>query len=180
MWMIYTVGKIAKDQELEAWGRRGASKIIERAYDAKTGSWKRDPVSNDKEWWILCELDQTSATFALAEPEFAKYLPNTWKYWTEYMVDKEHHEIWHLVKADGKPDKTFPKQHAWKNMMHTTEHALVGYITAGELYGQPVELYFAWIDKPEDETMKPYVYDATIDSITEEGGRQKVVFKDIR
>ena len=180
MWMIYTVGTIAKNQELEAWGRRGASQIIKRAYDPKTGAWKRDPVSNDKEWWILCELDQTTGTFAMTEPDFAKYLPSTWKYWKEYMVDKESHGIWHLVTADGKPDKTVPKQHSWKNMMHTTEHALVGYITASEIYGQPVELYFAWKQKPEDVTIRPYVYDAVIESIDEEDGHQKVVFKDVR
>ncbi len=179
MWMIYTVGRMAPNKDLEDWGRKGASQIIQRAYDPKTGSWMRDPTNKDKEWWGLCELDQTAGTLALAQPEFAKYLPSTWKYWKNYMVDKQNHEIWHLVKADGKPDKTIPKQHAWKNMMHSTEHALVGYITASQLYGKPVGLYFAWKQKPQDGTLHPYVYDAAIESINEENGRQKVVFKDV-
>lgn len=91
MWMIYTVGKIAKNKELEEWGRKEASQIIQRAYDQKTGAWKRYPTSNDKEWWILCELDQTAGTLAMAQADFAKYLPSTWKYWKDYMVDKENH-----------------------------------------------------------------------------------------
>lgn len=67
----------------------------------KRGAWKRYPTSNDKEWWILCELDQTAGTLAMAQADFAKYLPSTWKYWKDYMVDKENHEVWHLVKADA-------------------------------------------------------------------------------
>lgn len=185
MWMIYTVGKITGDKELEDWGRKGASQIIERAYDPETGSWMRDPTSKDKEWWILCELDQTAGTLAMTESKFAKYLPNTWEYWNNYMVDKENHEVWHLVTADGKPDMTLPKQHSWKNMMHSTEHALVGYITASQLYREPVDLYFAWKQKPQDGTINPYIYKATIvstESIKKDGKeveRQKVIFKDI-
>jgi mannose/cellobiose epimerase-like protein (N-acyl-D-glucosamine 2-epimerase family) len=181
MWMIYTVGKMTEDKELEEFGRTGAGRIIRRAYDAHNGSWSRDPLSDDKEWWIFCELDQTSLTLGLSDITYANYVVSTWKYWKTYMVDHQQHEVWHLVKADtNKPDRTLPKQHAWKNMMHSTEHALVGFILCSELYGKPVDLYFAWKQRPSDDTIHPYVYDGEIQSVESKDGRQKVTFAHIR
>ena len=181
MWMIYTVGKMVGDKELEDFGYLGAQRIIRAAYNYADGSWNRDPFSEDKEWWILCELDQVSLTLALTDPEFGRYVSTTWKYWETYMVDHTHHEVWASVKAGtNKPDQSVPKQHAWKNMLHSTEHALVGYILGSELYNQPVNLYFAWKARPENATIRPYVYEGTIQSIKDlSGGRQVVTFASI-
>ena len=180
MWMIFSVGRMVGDKKLEDFGRAGAGRILKRAYDASTGSWTRAPGDKDKEWWILCELDQVAGTLALAEPQYARYLPHTWKYWKKYMVDSVHHEVWHLVRADGTVDKRLPKQHSWKNMLHSTEHVLVGYITSSQLYGKPVVLHFAWTQEPPRMTVKPYVYEATVQSIDTQEGRQAVTFTGIR
>jgi len=65
-------------------------------------------------------------------------------------------------------------------MLHSTEHALVGYILGSELYNQPVNLYFAWKARPENATIRPYVYEGTIQSIKDlSGGRQVVTFASI-
>jgi len=181
MWMIYTVGKMVGDRDLEEFGRAGAARIIRAAYNRQDGSWNRDPFNKDKEWWMLCELDQVSLTLALSDPEFARYVSTSWKYWQTYMVDHQHKEVWPLVKAHtNKPDLSVPKQHAWKNMMHTTEHVLVGYVLSSELYNQPVHLYFAWKQRPADVTVHPYLYNGKIQSVEDMGGRQKVTFASIR
>lgn len=174
MWMIYTIAKMVGDKDLAEWSHDHASKIIERAYDNKNGSWNRDPTSDDKEWWSLCELDQTAGTFAMTELKYAENLPKTWDYWKNHMVDKINGEVWHLVKADGTTDKTLPKQHSWKNMMHSTEHALVGYITSSQIYdyykkeNKGVELYYAFATKQDDKMVHPYVYEGTIKGNPEE------------
>lgn len=181
MWMIYTVGRRYGDKELEDFGRRGALQIIEWAYDRDYGSWYRAPGDGSREWWAMCELDQTAGSLGLENRDYARYVPKTFRYYRDFMVDKEHGEVWHLVTRDGKPVLSFPKQHAWKNMMHSTEHALVGYITSSELHDLPAVLYFAWSAKPEDATIRPYVYDAKVTGIREiRPGRQAVTFEDVR
>jgi hypothetical protein len=43
--------------------------------------------------------------------------------------------------VDGKtnlPKPSFPKQHSWKNALHSFEHALVSYMFAEQLHGRPV------------------------------------------
>jgi mannose/cellobiose epimerase-like protein (N-acyl-D-glucosamine 2-epimerase family) len=183
MWMIYTVGKLTKDKTLEDFGRDGATRILKTAYNQQTKSWDRAPKDQNKEWWALCELDQTAGSLALSDPSYANVLPDTWRFWKQYMVDNKDHEIWHVVNLSKEgtwvPDTRVPKQHSWKNMMHTTEHALVGYITSGALYGEPVKLHFAWKRPPPQKTIHPYVYEATIQSIEESPGRQVVTFSQI-
>lgn len=111
----------------------------------------------------------------------ARYVPATFRYYKEKMVDHKYGEVWHLVTADGQPVLSFPKQHAWKNMMHSIEHALVGYITSGQMHGEPAVLHFAWASKPETATIKPYVYDAKVTAIRDvRRGRQAVTFEEIR
>lgn len=180
MWMLYTVGKRYGDKELEDFGRRGALQILEWAYDREYGSWLRAPGDASREWWAMCELDQTAASLGLENRAYAHNLPATFRYYKEKMVDQKYGEVWHLVTREGQPVLTFPKQHAWKNMMHSTEHALVGYITASQMYAQPPVLYFAWTTKPEDATIKPYVYEARPASIREvRPGRQAVTFENV-
>jgi hypothetical protein len=184
MWMIYTVGKMVKDPVLEKFGREGATRILKVAYNPQTKSWDRAPKDQSKEWWVLCELDQTAGSLALSDPSHANVLPETWRFWKQHMVDKKDHEIWHVVNLSKtgawEPDVNVPKQHAWKNMMHTTEHALVGYITSGALHGEPVKLHFAFKRPQPETTIHPYVYEGVIQSMTEAAGRQVVTFTQIR
>ena len=196
LWLIYSIGKLTQHYDLVLFAQEAAPKILEAAFLAD-GSWGRrineyGQVERDKEWWILAELDQVAATFSLRDPSYAKYLPTTYAYWFEYIVDHVNHGVWHWINAaDNKPDLRFPKQHSWKNAFHSFEHAIVGYLTGQEIHDLPSTLYFAFNEIPADVTqIRPYIYAAKIDTeasdlSTEQVsipgyGKQKVVFKDIR
>ena len=172
LWLIYQIGKINGDINMVNFSRDKASRIINTAYIEETGSWARrfDEEGNldyDKEWWILAELDQTAATLGLIDSSFLEYLPQTYDYWFKYMVDHRKRTdnskiggIWHMV--DGKtnsPKEEYPKQHSWKNSLHTFEHALVGYLTTGQIKGINSKLYFAFKNQEDCvKYMHPYFY----------------------
>jgi len=186
MWMIYEIGHLTGDVALEDFGRTHASRILELAYIPETGSWARafdaqGKIDQDKEWWILCELDEVTATLALSDPAYAEYLPKTYDYWFTYMVDHKNHEIWHWVNArDNRPNVRIPKQHSWKNGLHSFEHALVGYIICQQLHDKPVTLYFAFAKPPPQNEIQPYLYQGKIQSIQPTSAGYKVVFTSVR
>ncbi|NER36971.1 MAG: hypothetical protein F6J93_23880 [Oscillatoria sp. SIO1A7] len=170
LWLIYEIGKLTGHYELTAFAQEAAPKILDKAY-LPNGSWgrrenKNGSIETDKEWWILAELDQTAATFSLRDPSYAKYLTTTYDYWFDYMIDKQHGGVWHLVKgSDNQPNYDLPKQHSWKNAFHTFEHDLVGYITGQAIHDEPASLYFAFHDIPEDTQIRPYLFGAKVHSI---------------
>jgi hypothetical protein len=97
------------------------------------------------------------------------------------MVDHDDHEIWHWVNAaDNQPNKRIPKQHSWKNALHSFEHALVGYITAQQIHGKPATLHFAFLAIPTETEIAPYFYEGRVESITRTETGVKVVFSGIR
>jgi mannose/cellobiose epimerase-like protein (N-acyl-D-glucosamine 2-epimerase family) len=185
MWMIYEIGKLTGDVALEDFGRTHASKILELAYIPETGSWARrfnadGTVDQDKEWWILCELDEVAGTLALIDPAYAEYLLKTYAYWFSYMVDHKDHEIWHWVKADNRPNMRIPKQHSWKNGLHSFEHALVGYIICQQIHNKPVTLYFAFAKRPPQDEIQPYLFQGKVQSVESTSTGDKVVFTSVR
>jgi mannose/cellobiose epimerase-like protein (N-acyl-D-glucosamine 2-epimerase family) len=176
LWLTYRIGLLSGNTSLVNFARPHMYNILSRAYIEDTGSWARgftpqsegsttwvlDPT---KEWWSLAELDQTSATLALVDPIFARVLPQTYDYWFKYMVDHEHGGIWHMVDGQtNKPILKWPKQHSWKNAFHSFEHALIGYLTAQQLHGEPITLYYAFANDVEvpDSALHPYLYQAEV------------------
>ena len=170
LWMIHMIGRMVGDLDLVEFGWSHATDILEAAY-LPDGSWARRPLldgglDTDKEWWILAELDQVAATFSMIDPNYAGYLVTTYDYWLDHMVDHEHGGIWHMVSdATGEPfpcgpgaTNCFPKQHSWKNALHSFEHALVGYITGQQFHALPVTLHYAFVVEPEPGTVHPYFY----------------------
>jgi mannose/cellobiose epimerase-like protein (N-acyl-D-glucosamine 2-epimerase family) len=189
-WLVSLIGSLTDDYEMFVSAQRRASQIVDTAYIEATGSWSRcfkpdGTRDEDKEWWIHCELDQVAGALALNDPAYLRYLVRTYEYWFEFMVDHENHEIWPMVSAaTDRPAEGFPKQHSWKNALHSFEHALIGYLFAQQLHGEPAELYFAWQKTPEKRQIAPYFYQATVDHIDEymvenSGKRQKVRFTTI-
>ena len=166
------------------------AQILEWAYIERTGSWARafatdGTLDEDKEWWIYCELDQVAGALALADPAYARYIVRTADYWFKYMVDHEHHEIWHMVSGEtNQPVPGYPKQHSWKTALHSFEHVLVSYIFAQQLHQEPVELHFAWSQTPRTDDIHPYFYQGKVSKIANhtpdkpENG-QTVLFTDI-
>jgi mannose/cellobiose epimerase-like protein (N-acyl-D-glucosamine 2-epimerase family) len=186
LWLIYEIGKLNDDAALMDFGRVHAARILERAYIERTGSWARridaqGKLDEDKEWWILCELDQVAGTLGLLDPGYARYLPRTYDYYFTYMVDHEHHEVWHWVNAvDDQPNRRIPKQHSWKNSLHSFEHALVGYMVGQQMHAEPVTLYFAFSRLPPEDRIAPYFFQGKVNSVDRTESGYRVTFSDLR
>jgi hypothetical protein len=136
--------------------------------------------------WIYCELDQVSGGLALNDPAYLRYIVRTYDYWFKYMVDHEHREIWAMVSAaTNQQAEGYPKQHSWKNALHSFEHVLLGYIFAQQLHGETATLYYAWQDTSQKRRIAPYFYQGTVTEISEttvgnpSEKRQKVSFTTI-
>jgi mannose/cellobiose epimerase-like protein (N-acyl-D-glucosamine 2-epimerase family) len=172
-WLISLIGSLTDDYEMFISAEKRAAQILEWAFIPENGTWARafapdGSLDIDKEWWICCELDQVAGALAMTDPAYARYLGPTAKYWFEHMVDKEHHEIWHMVDGrTNQPKPGFPKQHSWKNALHSFEHALVSYIFAEQLHERPVTLYYACADTMQRKAFHPYFYQGKVISIAE-------------
>ena len=203
LWLIYEIGKLTDNLDLTLFAQVQAGNILKEAYIEETGSWARrlnldGTLDKDKEWWILAELDQVAATLALVDPAYGAYLPKTYDYWFTQMVDKEHGGVWHMVSAKtnqpypckaqppSASSNCFPKQHSWKNALHSFEHALVGYITMQQLQERPVSLYYAFSKVPDKSLIEPYFYSGKVADIVPHQGAgspgmktYEVIFTDI-
>jgi mannose/cellobiose epimerase-like protein (N-acyl-D-glucosamine 2-epimerase family) len=194
LWLIYQIGKHSNDIDMVNFARNAAAKIIDVAY-LEDGSWARAYDANgnldhNKEWWILAELDQTTATLSLVDPSYARYLVTTYPYWFKYMVDHTYKGVWHWVNAEtNESELKFPKQHSWKNALHTFEHALVGYLTTQQLKGENMTLYYAFKHPSSAAYIHPYFFQAKIDGFSvkemrnpylQDYKKYKVEFSDLR
>ncbi len=179
-WMIYQIGKLVNNHDLISFVETEAPALLEKAYISQTGSWASRPGDQGKEWWIYAELDQMAATLSLANKSYAKYLPGTYRFWLDHMVDRDHKEMWTWVSPDGTPASDVPKQFEWKNGFHSFEHALVSYITSQQLKNQPVTLYYAFKDRPQPDMVRPYVFSGAIASVEEQKDAWVVTFENIR
>lgn len=172
-WLISLIGSLTDDYEMFVSAQRRAAQIVNLAYLKDSGSWARrfkpdGTLDEDKEWWIHCELDQVAGAVALNDPAYLRYVVRSNDYWFKYFVDHEHKEIWPMLSgATHQPVEGFPKQHSWKNALHSFEHALIGYIFAQQLHGEPATLYYAWQTTPQKRQIAPYFYQATVADITE-------------
>ncbi|MBK9797453.1 MAG: hypothetical protein IPP58_13330 [Holophagaceae bacterium] len=165
-WMLERIGRLTQDQTLVDLATTGARAVLKQAYLPESGTWGSrlrpdGSVGTGKEWWIYAELDQLAATLALTDPAQAAPLPRTADFWFRRMVDPVNHEVW--GGTGGAPDFEpwqGPKIHQWKSGYHSAEHALVGYLTAQALHGQPATLYFA--PKDARARLRPYVFEGTV------------------
>jgi len=191
-WLISLIGSLTDDYEMFVSAQKRALQILDLAFLESSGSWARclkpdGSLDEDKEWWIYCELDQVAGAVSLNDPAYLRYIIRSYDFWFKHMVDHKHKEIWPMLSGSTlEPVEGFPKQHSWKNALHSFEHALVGYIFAQQLHGEPVSLYFAWKEAPPKRRISPYFYQGTVQNIVEislqgegAGKRQKVVFTTI-
>jgi mannose/cellobiose epimerase-like protein (N-acyl-D-glucosamine 2-epimerase family) len=172
-WLISLIGSLTDDYEMFVSAQRRAAQILDIAYLPNSGSWGRrykpdGLLDEDKEWWIHCELDQVAGALALNDPAYLRYVVRTYDYWFKYFVDHTHNEIWPMLScANNQPVEGFPKQHSWKNAFHSFEHALLGYIFAQQLHGEPATLHYAWQNSPQKRQIAPYFYQAAVLDINE-------------
>ena len=172
-WVILKIGQLLEEPYYIDFARPKINTILKDAYIKETGSWARrfDKDGNredDKEWWILAELDQACEILSLNDPSYLEYLNNTQRYWLKYMVDHEYGEIWYMVSAlDNKPVIKYPKVHSWKTSLHSFEHCLFSYMTAAKIKNVDFELYYAY---PEWETVSykntaPYMFKGNVTNV---------------
>ncbi len=188
LWMIRWTGFITKNADLVAFAEDNARTLLSRAYLNDCGCWadgikKGGSLDSDKTWWKYAELDQLAGTLALHDPTYAQYLLRTYNYWFTHFIDPVHGEVWNGVDGKtGAAQRQLPKQWPWKNAYHSFEHALVGYIVAQQLQGNPVTLYYA-LHLPA-ESVQPYYFSGALqdgETIEDYQGRetQKITFKDV-
>jgi hypothetical protein len=74
--------------------------------------------------------------------------------------------VWNGVNyGTNTPQRDYPKAWAWKSAYHSFEHALVGYITAQYLHGQPAKLHYAFQKPAEQALIYPYYFPGTVQSV---------------
>lgn len=163
LWMIRFVGLLTGEADMVTFSEAHAPALLEAAYLPETGSWARavegGEIDADKEWWVYAELDQLSATMAMSDEAYVRYLPAAYGYYFTYLVDPDDGEVWTSVEADtNQPATDLPKQWPWKNAYHSFEHALVGYISAQSLADEPITLYYAFGAAPDMASVRPYLF----------------------
>lgn len=164
-WMLERIGRLTKDQGLIDLATTGARAVLKQAYLPDSGTWGSrlrpdGSIGTGKEWWIYAELDQLAATLALTDLAQAAPLPRTAAFWFQRMVDPVNHEVWGGTGAAPAFEPwPGPKIHQWKSGYHSAEHALVGYLTAQALHGEPATLYFA--PKDAKALLRPYIFEGT-------------------
>ena len=88
--------------------------------------------------------------------------------------------LYRTYASDNQPNKRIPKQHSWKNALHSFEHALVAYLTSQQIHGKPVTLYFAFKEIPPEKSIYPYFFQGKVDSIQRTETGAKIVFTGVR
>jgi mannose/cellobiose epimerase-like protein (N-acyl-D-glucosamine 2-epimerase family) len=171
LWMIRMVGQATGEAGLVRFAEEQGRRVLARAYLPDTGSWASSvrpdgTLETNKEWWMYTELDQFAASLALTDPSVGAPLPRTQDYWLRHFVDPVHGEVW--TTLDGtthQPLTAMPKQWPWKNGFHSFEHALVGYITAQQLRGEPVVLYYAFDPREPGQAVRPYFFTGSVEKV---------------
>jgi mannose/cellobiose epimerase-like protein (N-acyl-D-glucosamine 2-epimerase family) len=173
-WMLYLTGRATHDGELTNFARDRMPGILRRAYLPATGSWATQPtcdtqsggIDRTSTWWMAAELDQAALTLGIADPAVLAYIPKTYDFWLQHMVDHRYGEVWDEIALPGYAPR-LPKVHLWKNGFHTAEHALVGYIATSAIRSEPVDLYYAFAGCKMPPAVEPYYYDGVVTSHTE-------------
>jgi hypothetical protein len=190
-WMIRRAGLVTGQNDLVSFAEENARILLSRAYLEDCGCWaggyqRGGGLDKIKFWWVYAELDQLAGTLALTDRTYAQYLPKTYDYWFSRFVDKAYGEVWNGVDGDTHaPIRNAPKQWEWKNAYHTFEHALIGYIVAQQLHGEPVVLHFAFSTEKLPENTQPYFFTGRVTNVqisTAGSGKQvqKVSFAGVR
>lgn len=166
-WMIYLGARQNGDVGLQRFAVQGMRRTLDAAWLPRSGTWAsralgRGQLDEGKEWWIYAELDQALATLALEQGDAPERLERSWRFWRERMTDRRSGEVWGWVAPDGSVPPDALKQHHWKNGFHSLEHALIGYLAAQGLRGEPATLHFALPAKPDPARLRPYVFGGRI------------------
>ena len=155
-WALLQTDKRLSDHPLRGFLSQYAPATLTLAHDATNGRWAKLPLSPTvvrygSDWWAYAESDQLAATLALHDPAWIPVLGGTAGHFRSDYVDRTRaaREVVPSIRQDGSwvfnwPDADTAKCNEWKNGFHSSEHALVMYLFAHWLTGQPAPLYFAF------------------------------------
>lgn len=179
-WMEHIAASILNDQKLLDFSNKGIKHILKQALAKNNSQWFGSIDKEEASWWIGAELNQSALSLALDK---SYKMPNTLYPWLNDKVDKKYGELDYGLKT-----------HLWRNAFHSTEHALVGYITtqgiraadckrsSGCLRDNEVDLYFAPSENLKEVIYTPYLYSGDVkkaEFIDKEYGVIKVTFENI-
>lgn len=169
-WMLYLIGRQLDEPGFVDFALANAPRTIAEAFLPDVGRWasKKDEqgqIVRECFWWQAAELDQMTATLCLVDSTYLKYLVPAYRSWFDDLVDHENGEVFFMANDRGEHDPFMPKAMLWKNGFHSLEHALVSYITTQALRQEAITLYYAFVEKPAEESIQPYYYSGDIQEI---------------
>ena len=102
------------DRHIREQAVRGMLSTVNRAATPDGREWYENPRNSGASWWVYAELDQAALTLNLE----GKYeIQDQLRLWLGKYTDRKYGEV-----------RFGRKQHLWRNGMHSSEHALWGYI----------------------------------------------------
>jgi mannose/cellobiose epimerase-like protein (N-acyl-D-glucosamine 2-epimerase family) len=169
-WTVRLAGRMLGKQSWIDFTNTNAPKHLQRAYLSQEGAWATGVnagggLDGSKSWWIHAELDQLSSVLALQDRNQGRYLPQTYSYWLNTFLDRNYGEVWTQIAAGGNQPIGLPKAWAWKNAYHSFEHCLFAYITTSQYGNKPIQLYYAFNQRPANSSIHPHVFKGTVNSV---------------
>lgn len=171
-WMILEIDKRLPDHPFQRFLQDNVHTQIELAFDETYGLWSKrlispSQVERGSDWWIYAESDQIAATLNLIDGRYTDELEQTAAGWLDDFVDdwgESAGEVIPGITRTGSRVYNWPasdtaKCNLWKNGYHSSEHALVLYLTGRYLEDAPATLHFA-VPNDDVETFlaRPYFF----------------------
>jgi len=170
-WMLYVSAKMSGDQALEDFAFKGAEKLLNTAYLKEKGTWASNYLNESLELdkglfaWHNAELDQMAATLSFKDTTFySKYLLQTYTYFEKNMIDHKNKGTYWGRSDEGNVIEIGFRSGWHMANFHDMEHALIGYLSTANYFGEDIKLYFAFNKNVvlEKSIIKPYYYNAEI------------------
>ena len=171
-WALLLIDKRLDDRPFASFVSTNAPATLTMAFDSPFGRWAKFPTSSTtvaygSDWWAYAEADQLAGTLLLHDPSWIPTLGLTSSGFLDKYVDRSRaaREVVSSIKRDGTgynwPDTDTAKCNEWKNGFHSTEHALVMFLTSHYLANTPAPLYFAFTPAELDAQARgsrPYTF----------------------
>lgn len=174
-WFLMMAGALSGDAAMIEASRTGGKQVLNTSYKRESGAWsngfgKNGKPANHRDAWVFAEQNQLLASLALSEPRLTGVLAETYGFWLDRFVDRQEGGVFDALDARGKPlRRGRPKHWAWKSGFHEFEHALVAYIATSEFEGKPLTLHYAFVERPAEGDLRPYLFNARLTSLQESG-----------
>jgi mannose/cellobiose epimerase-like protein (N-acyl-D-glucosamine 2-epimerase family) len=183
-WMVLQIDKRLPEHPFYAFLQENVHPQVDLAYDEPNGRWAKRPISPSQveygsDWWIYAEVDQISATLNMLDGRYSDWLGQTTQHWLDEYVDHANGSPGEVIpgitrtgnRAYNWPATDTAKCNEWKSGYHSSEHALVLYLTGRYLEDAPATLHFAVPPADADTFVaRPYIFDGAVSGRTPGAG----------